>query len=83
MSVLPKRLRTYIEEHTKKGSKMRKNLEEFLYRILVDGKVRARDVRSMSIKYHVAKMKRLGLLTTVKIDGITYIVISPEVLREI
>lgn len=79
---LPKRLRVYVEEHTREGSKMRKDLVEFLSKILSGEKVRYSAVKNLGIKYHVVKMKKLGLLITVNLDGVSYIAVSPDVIVE-
>jgi hypothetical protein len=68
-------------QHTRDGSKMRNDLISFIERLMRGEKIKYKDIKSMSIKYHVQKMKRYNLLVTIKANGYAYIAINPDILK--
>jgi len=79
--IIPERIRSYIEYHTKPNSKLRNELVELIARIMRGERVRYKEIKSKSIKYHVDRMKRLNLLVTIRSNGVSYIAINPDILK--
>jgi len=83
INIIPERIRSYIEHHTRPDSKIRIELLELIERIMRGEKVRYKEIKHKSIKYHVDRMKRLNLLVTIRSNGISYIAINPDILKNI
>lgn len=79
--IIPERIKAYIREHTRPGSKMREDLTEFIKRIMTGEKISYKEVKSKSIKYHIDRMKKLNLLIIIRSNGISYIAVNPEILK--
>lgn len=82
MPKLPSQIVAYIAQHTREGSKMRKDLVKLLVGIAEGKKVRYKDIKSKSVIYHIKKLMKLNLLVTVRTSTSTYISINPEVVRD-
>ena len=55
---------------------MRKQLVELLYRMCVEGKVKYSEIKNLGVRYHVDKLRKLGLLKSVKEGRRLYIMIN-------
>ncbi|MEM4570765.1 MAG: hypothetical protein QXE66_05615 [Desulfurococcaceae archaeon] len=82
ISSLPSPLRRYVATHTKRKSKLRRQLVQLLQLIVCGGKVRYKDIKKFGVRYHIDRMRKLGLLTIVYENGAGYIALSPTVLAD-
>ena len=78
ISLLPAPLRNYVLSHTRRNSKTSAQLVELLHRLLSGGRVAYREVKKSGLKYHVDRMRKLGLLIGVKKGRTLYIAVNPE-----
>lgn len=76
---VPKLLCLYVATHVR-GSRIRSQLLEVLRRLSSGEGVRYKDIKRLGVRYHVDKMRRLGLLELVFINGSGYLVISPSLI---
>ncbi|MEM0106578.1 MAG: hypothetical protein QXX81_08630 [Zestosphaera sp.] len=77
---LPTPLRRYVAKHTKRRSNLRHQLIQVLQLIACGGKIRYKDIKRFGVRYHIDRMRKIGLLTLVHENRVGYVTLSPTVL---
>lgn len=78
---LPQPLCDYVKKHTKR-SRTRQQLMDLLLKLMSGETVRYKDIKRVGVRYHVDRMRRLGLLDLAYANGVGYVVLSPYLIAK-